>query len=726
MLPVKKIYSFSLILLSLILVGIYTSADLADAPGEKKERKNLLLITVDTLRADRLSCYSKDHLHTPNIDSLADRGVLFTRAFAQTSTTLPSHTNILLGTTPLHHGVHDNLHFIVRQDFLSLAEHLKTHGYATGAFIGAFPLDRRFGLSQGFDVYDDEYDIVSSKAEREGERKAAVVVERALSWLKAQNSPWFLWVHCWDPHEPYDPPQPFKTRYEDNPYDGEVAYVDSVLGKLFSYLKTQGLRDKTIVVFTGDHGESLWEHDEETHGIFAYNSTTWIPLIFSVPDIKPGTVELYVAHIDIFPTVCDALKIEKPGSLQGISLLPAIQGRKSKERTIYFESLYPFYSRGWAPIRGFIRDRIKFIESPIPEIYDLEEDFAEKDNLAQETSPKDLDEYRNGLKKIMDDFSLDESSLAERKLDKKSLERLRSLGYITDSDRESPLESFSRDQDAKVLIHYHNKCIEAIALHRAGKTAEAIRILHEVIEERNDIGIAHKALADIYEEMGRRDDAIQILEQGLESVPAYYEIFYSYVASLLGAGRYEDVLHTVKTHSMPQMEVDPEVWNFVGLAHWNLGQFEEARMAYEKSIALDQKFPIPYFNLGALYFSLFQDTNDRDKHEKACAYFKKAIALDPIYSEAYQGLGVAYLSVQDFDSAVDSFHKVLELKPGSAQALFFLGYAHRSKGETDSACKFFKACMSSPSYSYLSDGDKARLERWLQDCPQVKKQIEIF
>jgi arylsulfatase A-like enzyme/Flp pilus assembly protein TadD len=718
---VKKNCSISRLLLTFIILGICLSGNLAGSARKEKNRFNLLLITIDTLRTDRLSCYSKDHLRTPNIDSLAGRGVLFTRAFAHTSTTLPSHTNILLGTTPLHHGVHDNLHFIVRQDFLSLAEHLKTYNYSTGAFIGAFPLDTRFGLSQGFDVYDDEYDLVSSKAKREGERKAEIVVGRALSWLQGQASPWFLWIHCWDPHNPYDPPEPYKTRFSRDPYSGEVAYVDSVLGKLFSHLDRNDLWNKTVVVFTGDHGESLGEHDEETHGIFAYNSTTWIPLIFSVPGIKPRKTDPYVAHIDIFPTVCDALDIEKPDSLQGVSLWPAIRGRRQKQQTIFFESLYPFYSRGWAPMRGFIRDQKRFIESPIPEIYDLEEDFGEEDNLAERTSPKDLNEYRDFLKKIIEDFSLDESALAEQKLDKRSLEQLKSLGYIADSDELSSPQAFGPDQDAKVLIHYHNKCIKAIELHEDGKTVEAIRLLKEVLAERDDIGIAFKTLADIYEEMEKEDDAIQTLEQGLESVPAYYEIVYTYVTSLLAAGRYDDVIQVVKTHSMPQMEVDPEMWNFVGLAHWNLGHFEEARIAYERSIALDKKYPIPYFNLGALFFSQFQETKKKDIHERALAFFKEAIALDPLYEEAHRGLGVAYLGVQNFDDAIGCFFKVLELKPDSAQAMFYLGYAYREKGDKDSACRFFYSAKSSPFYSLLSAGEKARLERWLKECSPTER-----
>ncbi len=377
----------------------------------EEPKQNLLLVTIDTLRADRLSCYGSQNPKTPHIDSLAERGVLFSRAFANTSTTLPSHTNILLGTTPLHHGVHENLNFVVSEQLLTLAEHLKDYGYSTGAFVGAYPLDSRFGLSQGFDTYDDNYARIHFVNPSSLERNAEAVVESALEWLERQDSPWFLWIHCWDPHVPYDPPEPFKTQYRDHLYDGEVAYVDFALGKLFNYMKENNLFDNTSIIFTGDHGESLGQHGEKTHGFFAYNSSIWIPLIISAPGKKPSRIDHYVSHIDIFPTACDVLELEKPSFLQGISLLPALNGKKLPERPIYFESLYPYYSRGWAPLKGFLHQGKKFIDSPIPELYELDKDFDELKNLAVE---KKLDKYRKQLEKIISDQTPSEKTTAKQ------------------------------------------------------------------------------------------------------------------------------------------------------------------------------------------------------------------------------------------------------------------------------------------------------------------------
>ena len=713
----KKIAGSCLVLSVCFAVCVFLSGDLGGSSGKDKTPQNLLLITIDTLRADRLSCYSKAHLTTPNIDSLARRGVLFTRAFAHTSTTLPSHANILLGTTPLSHGVHDNSNFIVREEFTSIAEHLKVHGYSTAAFVGAYPLDSRFGLSQGFDLYDDDYDIRNVKTDTGGERTADIVVDRALGWLDRQNSPWFLWIHCWDPHAPYDPPEPFKTEFTKKPYDGEVAYVDHVLGRLFDHLTKSDLWDSSLVIFTGDHGESLWDHDEETHGIFAYNSTIWIPLIILTPGTKSRAVDQPVSHVDIFPTVCEVLDIDKPDFCQGISLLPALRGKRFRERPIYFESLYPYYSRGWAPLTGYIDKDEKFMESPVPELYDLKEDFSERHNLAAD---KKLGSYHKKLEEIIQESAREGSQKARQKLDRRALERLRSLGYIDDNPGMEQ-KTFGPEHDVKVMIRHHNKSVKATSLYNDGKTENAIRLLNETITERKDIGIAYKMLADIYDKEGRIDDALMVLREGLEAVPSYYENFYAYVTLLLSLGRYDEVISMILESRFLKKEIDPEIWNFLGLAYWNKGQIPEALRAYERSISLDEKYAVAYNNLATLHLYLYKERKDPDEFDKAIGYFEKAIALDPFYSEAYQGLGVAYLGTQRYDEALGCFKEILKLRPDDVQTMVYLGLSYRNTGHLEDACKYFSAAKSSSSYDLLSPEDKARLENGLRDCPPVKR-----
>ena len=389
---------------------------------------NVLLVTLDTIRTDRLSCYGSKFVQTPRIDGLAANGALFERAFAHVPLTLPSHTNILLGVTPLAHGVNESNKSVVPGGFITLAEILKKSGYATAAFVSAFPLDSRFGLTRGFDVYDDAYPARPGAGEAFSERPAGKTVAAALRWLSGRKGKWFCWVHLWDPHAPYAPPEPYASRFKADPYSGEVAYVDAELGRLLDEVAKGGGLGNTLVVLTGDHGEALGEHGETGHGYFAYNATIRVPLIIAGAGTKALRVKDTVSHVDIFPTVCEVLGLDRPPSLQGESLAPFLRGKTVKARPVYFESLEANLNRGWAPLRGIIAEGKKYIDSPIPELYDLEKDFAEETNMAPGT---DLQAFR---KMLEDKMKRDASPLrdeAVRRTDRETRERLRSLGYAS-------------------------------------------------------------------------------------------------------------------------------------------------------------------------------------------------------------------------------------------------------------------------------------------------------
>ena len=709
----NRIFLF-LFFLCLFLCLFLTVSPLFSKKNKREAAFNFLLITIDTLRADRVSCYSGEHLETPNIDSVAEKGILFTKAFAHTSTTLPSHTNILLGTVPLYHGVHDNSIFIVKEKFLTIAEHLRSSGYSTGAFVGAYILDSRFGLTQGFDIYDDDFKGHRSQKLSFVERRAEKVVDRALNWLKSQKSPWFLWIHCFDPHTPYEPPEPFKTQHEKCPYDGEVAYVDFVLGKLFSYIKNNNFSDNTLIIFTGDHGESLGQHGETTHGYFAYNSSIWVPLIISIPGMKPGKVRQLVSHIDIFPTVCDVLHIEKPSFLQGLSLLPAIKGKKLAKRPIYFESMYPFYSRGWAPLKGYIYSSEKFIDSPIPELYDLDEDFDELKNLAK---TKKLEIYRKQLFRIIENQSLaEEDGEKMPKIDRESLRKLRSLGYIS-NPQISRKQSFGPRDDIKILLPYHNKAMEAMDLYNKGKVKEGFELLKEVIEERKDIDVAYSNLAIMYNEEGRLKEALEVLKLGLEFLPSSYEILSTYVNYLINAGQYDEVIAILDKKSLRQIEFDPEIWNYLGIAHSSKGDFEKALEAFEMALSLENEYILAINNLGKVYLSIFLKTKDPEAYQKSLQNFKKAIELDPDYAPAYNGLGGAYLQAGNLDAAIYCLEKALKLKPGFDRALYNLGLAYLDKGDKVRALDYFNKYKEN-YYHLLSLAQREKLDVWIKKCKE--------
>ncbi len=703
---------FSIPVLAFVLAG----GVLCPAPALRAAKPapwNLLVITIDTLRPDRLSCYDPGHSRTPHIDALAQKGILFTRAFAHTTTTLPSHTNIFLGTTPPYHGVHDNANFTVGENFVTLAEWLKSRAYETGAFVGAYPVDSRFGLDQGFDVYDDDYGVQDFQSSTFVERKAEVVVSRALDWLRGRPGPWFLWVHCFDPHYPYEPPEPFAGQYKESPYDGEVAYTDFALGKLLDYLETSGLSGKTLVVFTADHGESLGEHGEKTHGYLAYDSTLRVPLILDFPGARPARIDQDVFHIDIFPTVCDLLKLDKPDFLQGLSLLPLTRGKSLPGRMVYFESLYPYYSRGWAPLRGYIDFPEKFIESPIPELYDLKRDPAEEKNLAPGS---DLGPRRKKLEGLIEALtSADARPQGSGKvLDQAAVEKLKSLGYVTSAPA-SLKKDFGPEEDVKSYLPFENRATEALDLYKAGKAGEAIALLQGILEERRDIDVAYANLASIYNGTGRPREAVSILKLGLEALPESYNIFLTYVSSLLNARDYAEVIRAFGEKSLPQAEHDPEIWNSLGVAYAGVGDLDKAITAYDRAISLSQDYPPAYSNRGTALLLEAQEKKDRGALEKAIQNFQRAIALDPGHAAAYNGLGGAYRVSGRLDDAVACWKEALKLVPDYDYPLYNLGLAYLEMGEKKTALDYFLRYRERFSRT-LSLAEKTKLDEYIQKC----------
>ena len=680
----------------------------------KEPDLNVLLITIDTLRADRVSCYSSRYLQTPNMDRLAKKGAVFTRAFSHNPTTLPSHTNMLTGMLPIYHGVRENTNFVVRPEMLTLAEYLKEWGYSTGAFIGGYPLHSRFGLSQGFDVYDEEYSRVKFLKFSAGERKAEEVIDKAMAWLDLQKSNWFCWIHCFDPHDPYEPPEPFQTEFRQSLYDGEVAYVDRELGRFLDHMEKKGRFDDTLIIFTGDHGESLGQHGEMTHGYLANNTTIWVPLIICYPGSGNTRTNQYVSHIDIFPTVCDILGAKSPEDLQGTSLLPGIQGKTLPERTIYFESLYPYYSRGWAPIKGIIKERIKYIQSPIPELYDLDADFDETQNLAENQR---LDVYRKELNEIVAQLTHPENEKARHRTDQRSLERLRSLGYIS-SPQDVSQKRFGPDDDVKTLLPFHNKAVRAWELYQEGKAAEGFDLAKEVLTERQDVDIAYTHLAKMYKEQGRLKEALEVLALALEHIPSNYGVIITYVSYLNLDGRNDEVIDIVEGLQLPQMENDPEIWNYLGLAYSNKGEFAKAIEALDFSLSVDDEFAYAYRSLATVYLSRFLSARDKEDLMKSIANFEKAIDLEPEFAAAYNSLGVAYKESNRADEAIKCWEKAYELRPDVGYPLLNLGLAHMERGNTAKALDYFETYKKG-FYHSLPQKDKERVDALIQKCKRV-------
>ena len=703
-------------LLAGLLLGLYWTGALTafPAPGPSrgtKERPNLLLITIDTLRADLVSCYGGGPLKTPNIDRLAEKGIVFRRAFAQTTTTLPSHANILLGLNPLRHGVHDNSNFIVGKEFLTLAEHLQAAGYATAAFIGGFPLDSRFGLDRGFDVYDETLEDRGSNEMFYRERKAEAVVASSLRWLEGRSGPWFAWVHCFDPHHPYEPPEPFLSQYKGRLYDGEVAYVDSALKKLVDDIEDKGWSGNTVIILTGDHGESLGQHGEDTHGFLAYNTTLRIPLILRAPGLKPGSVNQMAAHTDIFPTVCDLLGLAVPPRLQGISLLPAVKGKNLPKRAIYFESMFPYYSRGWAPIYGFLRESEKFIESPIPELYDIENDFDELKNLML---GQDEGKFSARLAQVTGGLSPMDQAGQEKKLERESLEKLRSLGYVS-SPQPVKKAKYGPADDVKALLPLHNKCTEAQGLFESGRSAEAIELLKSVLTEREDFDGAYSTLGVIYARMGRVGDALAVLKRGLEVLPTNYLIASPYIHILNETGRFGEVIRVITADGRYPFEKVSDSWNVLGVAYLNTGELEKARDALGNALALDERNYLVHRNRGDVEFAVFARSKDPGAYQKSLDCYQKAIELNPRDPSSLNALGFTYLQGGRPKEAIPHLRKALELFPDYGTAVYNLGLAYFNTGDNEKALENltrFREKFSSP----LTPAQLRALDSLIQEC----------
>ncbi len=676
----------------------------------KNREWNVLLITIDTLRADRVSVYSDKHLKTPHIDRIASKGLVFTKAFAHNPLTLASHVNILTGATPLYHGISDNAGYKLEDRFLTIAEFLKEKDYSTGAFIGAFPLDSRFGLDQGFDVYDDSYGTRNPLRFFYVERRAEKVIDPAVEWMKEQTGKWFCWIHLFDPHQPYLPPAPYDEKFRDDLYSGEVAYVDDQLGRVFGFLEEKNVLEKTIIVFTADHGEGLGDHGELTHAYFAYNSTIHVPFILYIPGLSGKKIDANVCHIDIFPTVCEVLGYRIPDNVQGESLIPLINGKKRRNSSIYFESMSPHLNRGWAPLHGFIKGDLKYIHLPVEEVYDLKKDFQELNNLAGSSN---LKEMKQSLLDLEANLGSENPITRRKSIDSESLAKLRALGYV--SGGSPPKKSqYTEKDDLKTLLPLQNKMLEGIMLHQAGQTEKAIAQFRQIISENKTFVMAYNNLAKVYEQTGRIKEAVQVLRDGLASNNDNVAIMSKMGMILPEANQAQEAIEILK-RCIDIEDFNPEYWNYLGIAYYKLGQLKNALEAYSKAIELDADYALAYNNIGNIYLAVYLKSQERMSYDMAVRNFKKAIELDPELASAYNGLGGAYRKAGRIDDAIFLWEKSLELDPDFSFPAYNLGAAYLERGDKDQALEYFEEYKAN-NYDSLSPEEKERIDELIKQC----------
>jgi tetratricopeptide (TPR) repeat protein len=623
---------------------------------EPRADRNVLLITIDTLRADAISVYG-GRAKTPRLEQIAARGATFTFAHSHAVVTLPSHTSLLTGTYPYEHGVRDNNGYRVRKDQPTMATRLKAQGFATGAFVGGFPLDQRFGLNAGFDVYDDRIAEVGSTIDFSlPERRADFVVTPAVDWISTHSGKWFTWVHVFDPHAPYQPPEDFAKRYPDDPYTGEIAWTDAALGPLFDRLARQPR--PTLVIVTADHGESLGDHGELTHGIFAYESTLRVPLIVAVidPSRTPTTgmkIDTPVRHVDVLPTVLEAVGAPADPALHGASLLAAIAGRGG-ERPSYFEAMTANVSRGWAPLRGVIVGRDKYIDLPLPELYALDSDPQEQRDLSASRRDR-LEVLLNALR----GFNVAPPSLPGEETSAVR-DRLRALGYVGGSAA-APKERYRDADDPKRLIE-----IDAI-LHRAGDqyqrgdAEKAIALFSEAIERRPDTADAYRYLAFVYWQMGRPDVAIRTLETALARGVTHRDVRAKlgiYLAETGAPARAISLLDGLAGD-------DIEALNALGIAFGRAGRDADAMRTFQHVLEVDPTNGLAWQNIGTVQLA----AGDRVAAETS---LRRALAIDGMLPGAHTTLGVVLSQTNRKPDAIEMWKRAVMLDPTELDALYNL------------------------------------------------------
>ena len=661
---------------------------------ERTADQNVLLVTIDTLRADALGSYGGPAA-TPNLDRLAAAGARFEFAHAHAVVTLPSHASILTGVYPFEHGIHDNSGYRLPDDSLTLAAMLRAEGFATGAFVAAFPLDSQFGLDDGFDVYDDRFGHAEGPADFTiAERPAEAVVGVARAWIDSQRGPWFAWVHLFDPHAVYSPPPPFDARYAGSPYHGEVAYADHALGPLLAAAGADGGRP-TFVVVTADHGEALGEHGERTHGLFAYEATLRVPLILaqvgriSAASPDDGVVSSEPArHVDIVPSVLDALSLPPPSALPGRSLLDPAPAASGTEPLSYFEALSASLNRGWAPLRGVLAGRDKYIDLPLPELYDLGADPAEADNLAAGRARRAQE-----LATLLAD--LPASDPLDRRIAETAavVERLRSLGYLRGSTPAK--ESYPAEDDPKRLAHLDNAIHRGVDLFQRGRPREAIEVYREVIAERPELELAHRHLAFLHWSLGEVDEAIATLtrarEAGIAS-PAGARQLGIYLAESGRADQAVPLLEALVAGDRP--ELDP--LNALGIAYARRGDADRALRTFERVLELDPDSAMALENIGTVHVQ-------RGDRAAAWEAFERAVELAPRSSRAHAGLGVVQLQEGDQEAAVESWTRAVDLDPANFDALFNLATELVNAGDLAAARPFLEQFVRTAPPAFYAD-----------------------
>ncbi|HXO22868.1 MAG TPA: sulfatase-like hydrolase/transferase [Thermoanaerobaculia bacterium] len=695
--------------------------------GLDPARLNLVVVTLDTTRADRLGCYGARGVETPNLDRLAARGVLFENAISPTPLTLPAHCSLFTGLLPGAHGVRDNGGFKLAPERVTLAEVLKAHGWATGGFIAAYVLDHRWGIAQGFDRYFDDFDLSKWKTVSMGDiqRRGDEVVAKALDWMGGdgvRERPFFAWVHLYDPHSPYDPPEPFASRYRGHPYNGEIAWTDSLVGRLLAGLDRLGVSSRTVIAVIGDHGESLGEHGESGHGFFLYEPTTHVPFLLAgpYPGLAGRRVRAVTRHVDLLPTLLELLGVKEGPRGQGRSLVPLIVAQKGAGGGAdredgsglydgFSEAYYSRFHYGWSELRAVRTERWHFIEAPRPELYDLAADPGELHNLAADER-RVTARLRGALAAIERATGPAPAAKAPIEEDEETLRKLSALGYVGThartegkSWRDLPdpkdrirvynlmdrarQESLKGEADASIatlreILALDPEVIDAWFMlgnsyYQKRDWAQAAALFRKTLDKRPDHDFAMIGLADTLVATGRVDDAVLGYRRFLARDPDNAQITYRLAQVLLDAGRDGEAEAAFrKTLSVEPRTARAEVG--LGVVAFRRHDPEGARRAIARAVAIDPQAPYANYNLALLRES-------QGALAGALAAYRAEVAAHPGAYKAWFNLGRLLGRTGDRAGGVEALRKAIAENKSFALGHLFLAQALLETGDLEGA-----------------------------------------
>jgi choline-sulfatase len=656
-----------------LLAGALIFSTAAGSPAEPAS-PNVVLITVDTLRADRLGCYGNREVPTPTADRLARDGVLFTRTIAQVPLTLPSHVAILTGTFPMWNGVEDLATQGLGPGIPTLAEIYKRHGYATAAFVSAFVLNSMWGLGRGFDTYDDSVppQTEAQNSNRNLERKAGETVDRCLHWLETHESQsFFLWIHLYDPHAPYNAPEPFRSRFRRRPYDGEVAYADQQLGRLIAHLEVHNIYSRTLILLTSDHGEGLGEHGEQQHGLFIYNSTVHVPVILKPPasfSLSRRRVDQVVNSVDIAPSLVQFCHFPAADSaaFQGRSLLPLLKSSSAgSARDTYSESLYPRSSFGWHSLHGIETDRYHYIEARTAELYDLDKDPKETRNVIVQL-PSVAATLRETLRGMVNHYGQPgQSSKPAAAVDSEKLRDLRSLGYVGASPREPLRGDPAGAADPRERVGFYNLIMRGTELAEDGRFQDSDVLLRQAASQEPKAYLPPFLLGENALAQGQFSKAREYYLKALE-LNARYEL------AAIGLGQ----------------------------AALRSGDPGQALKAFRWALELNPHDELVKLAMATAYERL-------NRFQEAADLEKGVLEADPGDGKANSDYGVTLVRMKRYSEALVVLQKAVEAGYSTAITYNFLGTAELAAGHTQEAVRAYEKAVRldarySPPYGNLA------------------------